>query len=231
MATARIRARAPVQDEARVHEGKVYRFSLASRLAHWNHALTFLLLLFTGLGLVVRGASGLAGAEVLRFFGQLHRWAAIPFTVLTIPILFTGARRATLRWLREVFRFDRDDLRFFPAFVREFFGMKAESPPQGKFNAGEKINSILQIIGWPTMVITGWMMVYKTSFPPAVMQWVILIHSGTAMVLGCAVLGHIYLATLMPGFREGLSGMITGWVPAKWAKDHYRKWYREITGE
>ncbi|WP_273381677.1 hypothetical protein [Symbiobacterium thermophilum] len=72
---------------------------------------------------------------------------------------------------------------------------------------------------------------YKTSFPPALMQWVILTHSGMAMLLGCAVLGHIYLATLMPGFREGLSGMFSGWVPAKWAKDHYRKWYREIAGE
>ncbi|WP_083765879.1 formate dehydrogenase subunit gamma [Symbiobacterium thermophilum] len=231
MATVKASAREAPGEQTAIKDGKVYRFGLASRLAHWNHALTFLLLLFTGLGLVVRGISGLAGAETLRLFGQLHRLAAIPFTVLTIPILLIGARRATARWLREVFRFDRDDLRFFPAFVREFFGLKAESPPQGKFNAGEKVNSILQIVGWPTMAVTGWMLVYKTSFPPALMQWVILIHSGMAMLLGCAVLGHIYLATLMPGFREGLSGMLSGWVPAKWAKDHYRKWYREITGE
>ncbi|MFS8640055.1 MAG: cytochrome b/b6 domain-containing protein [Symbiobacteriaceae bacterium] len=231
MARAKARAAAPPRNPWVVRDGKVYRFGLASRLAHWNHALTFLALLFTGMGLVIRGAAGLVGPETLRLFGTVHRIAAIPFTVATIPILLLGARRATARWLREVFRFDRDDLRFFPAFVREFFGLTAESPPQGRFNAGEKVNSILQIIGWPTMVITGWMMVYKTSFPPALMQWVIAIHSGMAMLLGCAVLGHIYLAILMPGFREGLSGMLSGWVPEKWAREHYRKWYEEITGK
>lgn len=231
MSTARVSAQEQGGVRAGNPDGRVLRFSLGSRLAHWNHAITFLILLFTGMALVVRGFGGLLGTAGLRFFGQLHRWMAIPFTVLTIPILLIAARRATARWVREVFRFDRDDLRFFPGFLRELFGLKGDMPPQGKFNAGEKVNSILQILGWPVMVITGWMMVYKTHLPAPLMQWVIPVHSLTAMLLGCVVIGHIYLATLLPGFREGLSGMLSGWVPARWAKEHYRKWYDEIAGK
>jgi len=211
-----------------VPAGRVLRFVWGERLAHWNHAITFLLLLFTGLALVIRGLGGLVGQEGLLFFGKLHRWSAIPFTLLTIPILFLTARKTAGQWVRDSFRLDPDDRRFLVGFAREFFGLKAELPHQGKFNGGEKINSILQIVGWAVMVVTGWMMVYKTALPQGLMEWVIPIHSFTAMLLGCAVIGHIYLATLHPGSKAGLAGMFSGWVPGEWAKEHYRKWYDEI---
>lgn len=212
-------------------EGQVLRFVLGERIAHWNHALTFLLLFFTGFALVARGLSGIVGQEGMLLFSKLHRGAAWPFTLLTIPILYFTARKTAGQWFRDSFRFDRDDRTFLARFALDFFGLKAELPDQGKFNAGEKINSLLQIFGWPVMVITGWMMVYKTALPQALMQWVIPIHSFTALLLGCAVIGHIYLATLHPHSRTGLSGMFSGWVDAKWARAHYRKWYDEITKE
>lgn len=208
-------------------EGKVLRFNLGERLAHWNHAISFLLLLFTGLALVVRGVVG--SRELLVTFGQVHRVMAVPFTLLTIPILLALGRKSAGQWFRDSFRLDADDRRFLVGFAKEFFGLKADLPHQGKFNGGEKINSILQIIGWPVMAVTGWMMVFKTALPQGLMAWVIPIHSFTAMLLGCAVIGHIYLATLHPGSRAGLSGMFSGWVPAEWAKEHYRKWYEDLS--
>lgn len=206
--------------------GKVLRFSLGERLAHWNHALSFLFLLFTGLALVMRGV--VASRDLLVLFGRIHRMAAVPFTLLTIPLLFLLARKTAGQWFRDSFRFDKDDRTFLMRFAIDFFGGHVDLPDQGKFNAGEKINSILQIVGWPVMVVTGWMMVFKTELPRALMAWVIPIHSLTALLLGCAVIGHIYLATLHPHSKAGLSGMFSGWVPANWAKAHYRKWYDEI---
>jgi hypothetical protein len=41
------------------------------------------------------------------------------------------------------------------------------------------------------------------------------------------VVGHIFMATVNPGTRVGLSGMVTGWVDREWARHHYRRWYRE----
>lgn len=209
-------------------DGKVYRFHLAERIAHWNHAITFLVLFFTGLGLVIRGLSTVLDRDVLLLFGQIHRVTAVLFTVVTIPVLFFGARTAAGEWVRSSFRMDKDDRTFLLRFYRDFFGLPVQLPPQGRFNAGEKINSMMQIIGWPVMVVTGWMLVYKDRLPQGLGQWTIAIHSVTALVLGCAVLGHIYLASIHPHSRPGIGGMVSGWVPSWWAKGHYRKWYDSL---
>lgn len=204
--------------------GRIYRFTLAERLAHWNHALSFLVLFVTGGALVFRGLTALMDRETLMLFGQIHRWAGGFFALLTIPLLYFGARKSARMWLRDSFRFDRDDATFLARFWRDFFGLKADLPPQGKFNAGEKINSVLQILGWPVMVATGWTLVYKDVFAAGLIRWVLAVHSFTALMLGAAVIGHIYLATLHPHSRPGLSGMFSGWVPLRWARAHYRKW-------
>lgn len=209
-------------------QGQVYRFNLAERIAHWNHAITFLILFFTGLALVIRGVATVLDRDVLLIFGQVHRGVAVLFTVVTIPVLMFGARKASGEWVRSSFRFDRDDRLFLLRFYRDFFGLPVQLPPQGRFNAGEKINSIMQILGWPVMVITGWMLVFKDRLPQGVAQFTVATHSVTALVLGCAVLGHIYLASIHPHSRPGISGMISGWVPSWWAKGHYRKWYDSL---
>lgn len=207
---------------------RVYRFNTAERIAHWNHALSFIVLFMTGAALVFRGFALLLAHDGLLAAGQVHRVGAVFFTVLTIPVLIIGARRRAGEWVRTSLQFDRDDRRFLVLFARDFFGLKVKLPDQGRFNAGEKINSLMQIFGWPVMVTTGWMLVWKGAFPAAVVQWVLAVHSFTAFVLGAAVIGHIYLASLHPHARPGFMGMVTGWVPAWWARGHYRKWYDQI---
>jgi len=41
------------------------------------------------------------------------------------------------------------------------------------------------------------------------------------------LLGHMFMATVNPATRVGLSGMVTGWVSREWAEHHYTRWYRE----
>ncbi|HWI62794.1 MAG TPA: cytochrome b/b6 domain-containing protein [Symbiobacteriaceae bacterium] len=209
--------KAPAQPAA---SSKVVRFSLASRIGHWSHALTFLVLLVTGLALVFKG---IVGVSALKTFGQLHRLAAWPFTFVAFFVLLLGARKAVGAWLSSIVKFDADDRRFLALFWREFFGLKVNLPPQGKFNGGEKINSLLQVTGWAVMVATGWMLVYKEKFPEA-FPWILAIHSFCAMMLGAAALGHIYLAAGHPHSRVALSGMISGLVPRSWARGHHKKW-------
>ncbi|MDF2627040.1 MAG: formate dehydrogenase gamma subunit [Symbiobacteriaceae bacterium] len=210
---------------------RVFRFVLAERAAHWFHAISFLVLLATGLALVVRGAAAFLGGDVMRTFGLTHRIVAVIFTVVAVPVLMLGARKSTGEWVRSAFRFDRDDFRFLAGFPKDFFGVKVTLPDQGRFNAGEKINSIFQIIGWFVMVVTGWMLVWKDALPRDLARWTLATHSFTALFLGAVVLGHIYLASIHPHARPGFTGMTSGWVPAWWAQGHYRKWYNKLPGE
>jgi hypothetical protein len=41
------------------------------------------------------------------------------------------------------------------------------------------------------------------------------------------ILGHVFMATVNPDTRVGLSGMISGFVNRHWARHHYRRWYDE----
>lgn len=217
-------ARSPLRGE------RIYRFTLPERVAHWNHALSFLVLLVTGGALVVRGVAPLLGVDLLRGFALTHRIAAVLFTAVTVPVLWLGARQAAGHWVRSSFRLDRDDRQFLARFPRDFFGLPVTLPDQDRFNAGEKINSVLQILGWAIMVVTGWLLVWKDAIPRDLARAALAAHSFVALFLGAVVLGHIYLAAIHPHARPGLPGMISGWVPKWWAKSHYRKWYDRLSG-
>jgi len=48
-----------------------------------------------------------------------------------------------------------------------------------------------------------------------------------ALIATPLLLGHLYMATIHPDTRSGLSGMTTGFVDKHWAEHHYPLWYRE----
>ncbi|GAF26136.1 cytochrome b subunit of formate dehydrogenase [Moorella thermoacetica Y72] len=209
-------------------EERVERFNLAERLGHWSHGISFVVLLLTGSALVFRGFGGLLGPGGLRLFRSVHHLMAYPFTFLTVLILLLGTPRTAGQWLKECLTWRAGDLRFIAAFPREFFGLKVQLPEQGKFNAGEKLNSLLTIFGSILMASTGWILIFRDSVSPAVAAWALPLHSAGALVMGGVLLGHIYLALGHPNSRESINGMISGRVSAQFARQHHVIWYREL---
>lgn len=209
-------------------EDKVERFNLAERLGHWSHAISFVLLLLTGSGLAFYSFSQVLGPEGLGIFRRIHHVMAYPFTFLTVLILVLGTPRTVGRWLRECISWGRDDYAFVGGFVREFFVLPVKLPEQGKYNAGQKLNSIIAILGSLLMVITGWIMLYQDSFSPQVVAWAHPLHAAGALVLGGIILGHAYLGLLHPRSRESIWGMIRGTVSRGFAASHHGKWYRDM---
>lgn len=208
---------------------KVFRFGLGYRLAHWNNALFFLLLLLSGLMFVFKGVSGLLGDQGVVWANQIHRWSAWPYTFLTIALLAILAGKETKEWLRTVTHFDKDDIAFLAAFPKALMNRNYKLPPADKFNAGEKINSLLTILGTFTMMITGWMMALSDKLGPGVMRWALPIHDVVAMLLGAVILGHMWLSLIHPDNKAALPGMINGYVDAKFASHHYPKWFKRVT--
>lgn len=206
----------------------VERFTFGERLGHWIHVVSFITLLITGAGLVFYSFSNLLGIEGLKIFRNIHHLMAYPFTFLTIIILLVGAPQKTIQWIKECFSWNKDDVNFVKAFPKEFFNILVKLPPQGKYNGGQKINSLITIFGSLLMIITGWIMIFANSFSSSTVSWALALHSGGALVLGAIMLGHAYLGLLHPGSRESIKGMLSGKVSRKFAEEHHNKWYRNI---
>lgn len=102
-----------------------------------------------------------------------------------------------------------------------------ELPPQGRLNAGEKINSLLGIIGCGLLSLSGLIMWFSNFFAPFHLLLAYTIHDLAAATVGAAIIGHAYLGLFHPGSKEALKGMIEGTVSEKFAKGHHAKWYME----
>ncbi|MCL5039845.1 MAG: cytochrome b/b6 domain-containing protein [Firmicutes bacterium] len=210
------------------NEGRVERFNLGERMAHWNHAISFCLLFVTGAALIFRSWGGLLGPHGVKLAQDLHHVMAVPFTFFTLLILLVGTRKTFFAWLKEIFTWGNEDMKFLGRFPREFFGLKVELPEQGKFNAGEKVNSILTIAGSAVMAVTGWILLFRAHFSREVLAWAYPIHDAGALVMGAVIIGHVYLSLLHPRSREAINGMLWGTVTAKFAREHHARWYRQV---
>lgn len=212
----------------------VYRFSKGERFVHWCHGVSFLLLLFTGLGVLTFALQPLSnifgGIQVSR---DIHRVVAVIFTIGMI-IGFVGkgeGARQMRRWFKDVINFRKDDFAHAKNFPIEFFGGHKPFPPQGKFNGGEKLNSMITILGTLCIVTSGYIMWFANSLPQFLVQWAYPIHSACALFMAALLIAHIYLGVLHPDSNQALKGIFTGWVPAKFAYEHYEKWYNEEAEE
>lgn len=208
---------------------RVMRFNLAERLGHWAHAITCVLLLSTGLTLVFGKYASIWGADTLRIFRSVHHSMGFLFTFLPLAILVIGSPKTFFAWIASCLKWSKSDVTFLLAFPREFFGLKANLPKQGKFNAGEKVNSLLTIVSFLVMATTGWIMLYPESFPRKTLLLAYSLHSAGALIIGSVLLGHVYLALLHPNSRESIKGMLWGTVSKKFALEHHALWYEEIT--
>ena len=197
------------------------RFSPAEQSLHWLLAASFLVMLATGLILYLPSLAQVAADRQL--WKSIHLGAALAFWVGTFLIL-TSAPGGLGTTARELDRFDADDKRWLAWSVSR----RGPEPPQGRFNAGQKLN---------TAIIAGLMVVFTISGTLMYLQEVdagfrgtsaILVHDIAMYVAVPLVLGHLYLAVVNPSTRHSLRGMVLGTVRRDWARRHHPKWEREL---
>lgn len=204
---------------------RIMRFSALVRVTHWMYAISFIVLAITGF--MVTGSAldwleplfgGLVGAMVV------HRIAAV-FLMGSIFISLIVRPSEILSWLKESFAFTENDALFLLTFPYKFVGMKRELPPQGFYNGGEKINSLIQIISGAVLIVSGLFMWLAPGITP---MWVYPVHV-TFMVIGTVgAIGHIYLAALNPLTNETARAMIMGDISEQYMIENHRQWYEEV---
>jgi formate dehydrogenase subunit gamma len=195
----------------------VQRFTLTERLLHWIHASAFFVLLGSGLVLYLPVLS----REISRrpLIKDIHVWTAVAWGGAILLVVLLGNRRALARTIREIDRFDRDDGRFLAGNVRA---------PQGRFNAGQKVNAILTAAFAALFAISGFLLWYGERDTRFRLPGTVFLHD-TLMYLSLALLvGHLYLAVVHPTTRHALRGMTRGSVREDWARAHHAKWVDDL---
>ncbi|HZS93717.1 MAG TPA: cytochrome b/b6 domain-containing protein [Chloroflexota bacterium] len=202
-------------------EARVERFTRTERAVHWVQAASFLALLITGFALMSPQIEGLFGhRELLR---EIHLSGAFFLFFGPAIVALAGNRASVARDVKAVDTWDADDLRWLIPFpVLRLFGVS--TPPQGRFNAGQKLNAIFVTWSTLTFTVTGLIMWQNRRFPLNLVDNANTIHTFLAYVALVAFLGHISLATWYPSTRHALRAMVSGWVRRDWALHHHAKW-------
>jgi formate dehydrogenase subunit gamma len=183
----------------------IERYTFHERICHWLTAFAYVYCLSTGLA----------------FYTPYLFWIAIVGLVFLAAQLWMHAL-----WRKDVTMTagDRDWLDHTEDYVTHH---DERVPPQGRFNAGQKLYYWAMYYGALLLVISGVMMWIPEQIPIWLRPYAILLHECAALITIGAFIIHVYMSVfLVPG---SLHAMISGRVPAAWAKAHHRLWYDEVT--
>ena len=179
------------------HQGpQVYYFSILTRIVHWLAAVSFSLLVVTGL-MVIFGKF-IGGGSVVMTGRSVHILSAIVFTASAIPMF--------LIWLKDMLPAFYDIMWFF--IMGGYLSKKKKPVPAGKFNAGQKIWFWLATVGGGFMAYSGW---YMFTFQATTDQLRIMaiIHNFLGAALIALFLVHLYMSLF--AISGAIRSMLTGY--------------------
>ena len=199
-------------------ERLIRRFGVTERVLHWVHATGFLAMLATGLVLYLPVLSEAVARRNL--VKNVHIFTALAWAVAIALVVVLGDRKRLAAAWRDVESFDRDDRRW----------LRGRSVPQGRFNAGQKLNVILTSAFAVLFAVSGFFLWLGERDHRFLLDGAGTVHD-TVMYLSVGLLaGHVYLAVIHPRTRHALRGITLGDVREDWAREHHPKWVEEERG-
>jgi formate dehydrogenase subunit gamma len=210
-------------------DGRLVRFLLVERLAHWTHAGFFVLAFVSGLLVWIPSIRiWMAGARL----AVTHLHGGMGVFMIAVPmVLFLLMNRQQLASnVREIDLWDADDRVWFSRAVRGSTLLRREMPPQGRFNAGQKASSIVVAATAVGLAITGSLLLAKPHVPEWLVSRALLLHQGLAVAALAVFLGHLLHALLTRHGRDSLRAMTYGTMSAAVARDRHEKWWRRQNG-
>lgn len=190
----------------------VRRFSRTERALHWVHASAFFVLLGSGLVLYLPRLSEWVGQRPV--VKAVHIDTAIVWVLALALVVLAGDRRGLRKTLRELDSFDADDRLW----------LKRVPAPQGRFNAGQKVNAALTAAFAVLFAGSGFLLWLGERDVRFRFGSTIVLHDGLMWISLVLLVGHLHLAVFSPATRHSLRGMTRGSVETSWAARHHRKW-------
>ncbi len=202
-------------------KGMIKATSGFERFVHWCLALSCLLLIITGMGMMYHSLDFIGG--MMGGMGNLktvHNWTGVFFGV---ALLF-----AIVMWFREagIPSFPEDGKWIACAGGYLWHVDKDKMPQVGKYNPGQKLFFLVVAVFGIIMVISGYIMWFPLDFSTGTVRTMFVLHALGFVIILAFFIVHLYLATI--GVPGSASAMFTGWVSRAWAKTNHPKWLREM---
>ncbi len=186
----------------------IIRFDPGARILHWSHAILFLWLLISGIGMFLTPRS-LLGDPPIR---MVHLYASIPFILIPATLYRFGGMRSDIK---ELMSFKSGDIKWFLEFFKK-------NHVTGKFNAGQKLNFLVTILLITGLSLSGLIVWMKSLFSQDFVELNFIIHDFLAELSMILLSGHIIYAFF---YHESIRGIVYGRVDEEWAKEHYPEWW------
>ncbi len=218
---------------------QIKKHHVAIVLLHWFNAISWLLELSTGAGLIVspyyrfapvwylQMMEGIFGsrANMLRF----HISVGLTWTTVFLVYAIFGFRNfLRIEVLQNEIGLDRDDVLWLKVRTLLLLGRtKDPLPPQGVYNAGQKLFALLVYTMVPLIMLTGLTMTFHW-FGTAFVAWGMVLHFFAVGMVVSGLMIHVYMGAVFPEEKPAFYSMITGVVDELYAYRHHFKWWRAV---
>jgi formate dehydrogenase subunit gamma len=222
-----------------MEQRQIKKHHIAIILLHWSNAMVWLVELLTGAALIssphfrvlpesfVLTLQELFGsrANLLRIHVAIGLlWI---FVFLTYGV-FGFRTYLSQEVLRKEIGLDRDDYAWLRIRILGILGRSKEKlPPQGVYNAGQKLFAMMVYAAIPVIMFTGVVMAFHL-FGTAFVGWAALVHFCAVGAVVSGLIVHVYMGAVFPEEKPAFFSMITGTVNELFAYSHHFKWWREV---
>lgn len=202
------------------------RFVLAERLAHWTYAFCFLVAGISGaLMWIPSTRQWMAGARFTVI--NYHGYVGLAMVIVPLSIFFILDPRRLGETRRALDQWDGNDRRWLRAALTGRMLRGGKMPPQGRFNAGQKVNSHLVAGLAVGFIVTGSLLLFRLHLPFWLVAGLLFCHKVLAVTGGVLLVGHLGIALLTRHGRGGLRAMVKGRLPTHIAREGHAIWYAE----
>ncbi|HED10283.1 MAG TPA: hypothetical protein ENJ10_06315 [Caldithrix abyssi] len=122
---------------------------------------------------------------------------------------------------------DKNDLLWLKIRVLGILGRSDEPlPPQGSFNAGQKLYGLLVALMTPVIMVTGLIMAFHLG-PIWLIQWAIPFHFLAVGLVVSGLMIHVYMGAVFPEEKPAFFSMISGNVSELFLYKHHFNYWKE----
>ena len=227
----------------------IRRHSSGAIFMHWFNAVCWITLLLSGFALIDNPDLQPVGMWYVHAWQAflapqsilvLHVTTGVVWSVVYAVYILLRINLETIPFLKEIFTFSpRSDAVWLVRKIMHLTvgeddmrrrSIPTELPPQGFYNAGQKMFAVPAVLCSLGLVATGAVMLFSRTWPEgaAVVQLAIALHFLFAALVALGLPIHIYMVTIAPGEGPAFRSMFTGYVPEDFAKHHNTLWYEKV---